>query len=278
MAKLGAAREAVLFVDDEEANLEVFRLHFESRFQMRTAKSGDDALSILTKHDIAVVVTDERMPGMTGVELLARVAARWPLIGRVIVSAFSDATRLLGAINRGRADDYLIKPFDAEELAAYIERNLETARRARALQGQAERTEMLERGERERFDMERIVGGDEGGLRSTLATAQRAAASDATVLLQGETGTGKELIARFIHEHSSRRDEAFICVNCGGLHEATLESELFGHERGAFTGAVAARRGRFELADKGTLFLDEIGDILPKDTGGTSASATGADD
>ena len=259
----GLARESVLFVDDEEANLEVYRLHFEGEFPIRTTKSGREALEILARDDVLLVVTDERMPGMTGIELLGHVAARWPAVGRIIVSAYSDATRLLAAINRGRANEYVVKPFDPEELRACIERSLATARRTRSLVAQAGRAAVLEEEARSAFETANIVGAD-GGLAATMAAVRRAAASDATLLLLGETGTGKELIARFVHEESSRRDGPFIRVNCAALPEGTLESELFGHERGAFTGALATRQGRFELADRGTIFLDEIGDISPK--------------
>jgi DNA-binding NtrC family response regulator len=256
-------REVVLFVDDEEAELEAYRLHFEGWFPIRTAKNAQEALEILTREDVLLVVSDERMPGMTGIELLGHVAARWPAVSRIIVSTYSDAARLLAAINRGCANEYVVKPFDPEELRACIERGIATARRARALVAQAGRTAAQEEAARSGFETANIVGAD-GGLAATMAVVRRAAASDATLLILGETGTGKELIARFVHEHSARCDGPFVRVNCAALPEGTLESELFGHERGAFTGALATRQGRFELAERGTIFLDEIGDISPR--------------
>jgi DNA-binding NtrC family response regulator len=248
----------VLYVDDEPDNLTLFRLTFGSDFDVRTAGSGAEALELLARHDIAVLLSDERMPNMRGVDLLASVAERWPDVVRVIVSAYGDAARLLAAINRGHAHEYIVKPWNEGELRSCLERALTMAERRRELSARAERAEVLEADERARLpDM---VGLD-GGLASLGGLARRAAATDSTVLILGETGTGKELVARFIHEHSARAAGPFVAVSCAALAEGVLESELYGHEQGAFTGAARMRRGRFELARGGTLFLDEVGEL-----------------
>lgn len=260
-----SAREAmalprVLYVDDELNNLSLFRLHFEEEVSLLTAQSGAEALTILEREDVGLVLTDERMPGMTGIELLARMVERWPDAVRVIVSAYSDAERLLSAINRGHAHEYVVKPWDPDEMRACIARGLEVAKRRRLLAARAAMADALEHDLRRGFDVLRLVGGS-AAMNATLAAARKAAQADSTVLLRGETGTGKELLAQLIHEESPRRDGPFVRVACAALSEGVLESELFGHERGAFTGAHTARRGRFELAHGGTIFLDEVGDI-----------------
>jgi DNA-binding NtrC family response regulator len=252
-----------LYVDDEPENLTLFRLHFADDFPLHTAGSGAEALEILAREDIGVLLSDERMPGMRGIDLLARAAEQWPDTVRIIVSAYGDATRLLDAINRGHAHEYVLKPWSEPELRGCVERGLQMADRRRQLAERAERAAALEDDLRANVDPAGMVGLD-GGLRPLNTLALRAAASDSTVLILGETGTGKELVARFIHENSARRDGPFIAVNCAALAEGVLESELFGHEPGAFTGATRQRRGRFELADRGTLFLDEIGEIPPR--------------
>ncbi len=253
---------ALLYVDDQPENLELFQLQFGQEFVVHTAPSGAVALERLTREDFALLLTDERMPDLSGIDLLSRVVERWPDVVRVIVSAYGDAQRLLSAINRGHAHEYVLKPWNRDELAACLDRGLTIAARRRALAARAEVSQVLEQDVRERVGGDTIVA--DGGLEPVMSLARRAARSDATVLLTGETGTGKEVIARFIHESSPRAAEPFIRVNCGALAEGLLESELFGHEAGAFTGAQRMRRGRFELAQGGTIFLDEIGDISPR--------------
>jgi DNA-binding NtrC family response regulator len=253
----------VLFVDDELNNLELFRLHFGEEVPLLTAQSGEEALSVIEHADVGLVLTDERMPGMTGIELLARLVEHWPDIVRVIVSAYSDADRLLSAINRGHAHEYVVKPWDPDEMRSCIERGLEMARRRRLLAARAEMADALEQDLGRARDVHGLVVGS-SAMSTTIAAARKAAQSGSTVLLRGETGTGKELLARLIHEESDRRGGPFVRVACAALSEGVLESELFGHERGAFTGAHALRRGRFELAHGGTIFLDEVGDVSPR--------------
>jgi DNA-binding NtrC family response regulator len=204
------------------------------------------------------------MPGMSGTDLLAEVVQRWPDVGRIIISAYSDSGRVLAAINRGQAQEYVLKPWERGDLLGCLERGLTTARRRRELAAKSELADAyasdLGGGAR---GAERLVGLG-AGLKSTCHVARRAAQTSATVLIRGETGTGKELVARFIHDESARAGGPFVGLNCAALPEGLLESELFGHEQGAFTGAARARKGRFELAQGGTLFLDEIGDVSPR--------------
>jgi DNA-binding NtrC family response regulator len=200
------------------------------------------------------------MPGMSGIELLATTSRRWPEVVRMIVSAYGDSNRLLLAINRGHAHEYVLKPWDRDDLAACLHRALAMAHRRRALGADLERGQRLEEDLRRDHDVGRLVGAA-SGLKATVEVLDRAAHSAATVLITGETGTGKELVARYVHENSARATGPFVRVNCGALADGVIESELFGHEQGAFTGAGRARRGRFELASGGTIFLDEIGDV-----------------
>jgi len=253
----------VLYVDDDAGNIEAFKLAFEDQFALRTATRGADALAIMEREDIAVLLADERMPGMSGVELLARAAERHPLSVRVIVSAYSDTDRLLRAINHGHAYYYVVKPWNRGELGDVIQRSILLAERLVAQSAQADLGELHIRDLVAKYDTTRIIG-EHGGLTHVIADARLAARSDTTVLVLGETGTGKELIARLIHEASPRARLPFVCVNCAALAEGVLESELFGHEKGAFTSAHQQQKGRFEVAHRGTIFLDEIGEVPAK--------------
>ncbi len=253
----------LLYVDDEAANLKLFALQLGDDFHLHVANSGAEALDVLKNHRIGVVASDERMPGMSGVDLLAKVAAQYPIVSRVIISAYNDAPRLLRAINTGRAHEYILKPWDLDDLRERLGRQLSAHQRRRYLEQCAHRIEVEEEDGRRERPQSWLIGGAPPFTKA-VALAKKAAASDVTILLRGETGTGKELFARLIHEHSERSRRPFIRVNCAALAEGVLESELFGHERGAFTGASSLRKGRFELAHTGTLFLDEIGDIAPR--------------
>jgi DNA-binding NtrC family response regulator len=252
----------VCYVDDEPDNLELFRLHFEHEFEILTASCAAEALELLATREIGVLLTDERMPGMSGIDLLACVVERWPDVIRIIVSAYSDGARLLGALNRGHAHEYIVKPWSRDELGGCVQRALEMSRRRRALSAKAELADaLIESNTGSNAEAQLIGTRPGGGLRGVHDLIVRAAASDATVLVLGETGTGKELVARTLHRLSRRGAGPFLALNCAAVPEGLIESELFGHEQGAFTGAGKSRKGRFELAQGGTLFLDEIGDI-----------------
>jgi DNA-binding NtrC family response regulator len=257
----------LLVVDDEQDNLDAFRFNFAKTFTLHLAGSAEDALGLAKAHDVAVVVTDQRMPRMTGLELLRALREVRPDAVGIIITAFTDVDVLIEAINLGRIYRYVTKPWDSKELRGILLQAVERfhlVRENRRLADQLEQyAGILSREAHGAFNYGEIVG-DSPGLRDVLARVEQVAQTSSTVLLRGETGTGKELVARAIHINSPREARPFVRVNCAALATGVLESELFGHEKGAFTGAVARRPGRFELADGGTLFLDEVGD-LPMD-------------
>jgi DNA-binding NtrC family response regulator len=253
---------AILYVDDERANLDLFSRSFDEEFRVLTAANGPAALEILeAEKRIGVLVSDQRMDPMTGIDLLTRAAARWPDVTRVLLTAYSDRDLLLQAIQLGKVHDYVLKPWSREDLGLRLHAALEIFERQRAKARALVERDVLKDELRER-ELSGIVGLD-GGLAALGAMLDRVARTDSTVMIRGESGTGKELVAREVHRRSSRADAAFVRVNCAAFSEGVLESELFGHEAGAFTGAKQARQGRFEQANGGTLFLDEIGDVSP---------------
>jgi DNA-binding NtrC family response regulator len=264
---LELAKFAVLVVDDEQDNLDAIRFNFGKSFQLLLAGSGEEALALARQHDVAVIVTDQRMPRMTGLELLKAAREVRPDAVGVIVTAFTDVDVLIEAINLGRIYRYVTKPWDSKELRGILTHAIDLfalVRENRRLQEQlAQYVGMLSSDAHGAFDFGAIVG-ESPALRDVLARVEQVAQTASTVLLRGETGTGKEMVARAIHINSARETKPFVRVNCAALAPGVLESELFGHEKGSFTGAVARRLGRFELADGGTLFLDEVGD-LPQD-------------
>jgi DNA-binding NtrC family response regulator len=257
----------VLVVDDEQDNLDVIRFNFRRAHPLLFAKSGAEALALLQTTDVACIVSDQRMPGMTGLELLKAARALKPDLVNLLLTAYADVPTLAEALNEGLVYRYIAKPFSSEELGLCIRQAVERhhlVRENRRLVEQLEaRTQMLEQEETARFEAGEIVG-QAPALHAVLDQVQRVAATASTVLLRGESGTGKELMARAIHQSSPRAGKAFVKVNCAALAVGILESELFGHEKGSFTGALARKIGRFELADGGTLFLDEVGDLSPE--------------
>jgi len=258
------SKSTILYVDDELDNLELFRLQFGDEYDLITANSAKEGLEILKSNsNISIILTDERMPEMTGIEFLEKVVVDWPDTIRIIVSAYSDSQRLLNALNRGRAHEYIVKPWRRAEVRRCLESWLTIATRRRNLTSQAQLAETLMEEIQQAPTTPGLVG-ENGGLADVLNLARKVAKTSTSVLVRGETGTGKEVAARFIHDNSERASKPFIRVNCAALSETLLESELFGHEKGAFTGATNTRIGRFELANGGTIFLDEIGDISPK--------------
>ena len=215
-------------------------------------ENAAQALERFREGPFDLVLTDQRMPEMSGLDLLKSCRAVDPEVAVVIMTAYGSIETAVSAMQEG-ATDYLTKPLNLEELLLRIERIKRSHQLVR------ENTE-LRAALQERHRIEGIIG-ESGQMQEVLDLVRRVAPSDATVLLRGESGTGKELIAKAIHYASARRNGPLVKVNCAALPETLLESELFGHEKGAFTGAFAMRKGRFEIADKGTLFLDEIGDL-----------------
>ena len=261
---LDLTRYPIVVVDDEVDNLDAFRFNFRRVFDIHATSSIDEALDLCRALDVAVIVTDQRMPKTTGLELLELARPIRPDAVGIIVTAYTDVEVLIEAINLGRVYRYVTKPWDSKELKGIITQAIErfhlrreNARLQQQLQEYAGYLSQQMHGE---FDFGQIVG-EAAALREVMAKVEQVAPTGSTVLLRGETGTGKELVAHAIHINSPRVEKPFVRVNCAALAPGVLESELFGHEKGAFTGAVARRAGRFELADGGTLFLDEVGDL-----------------
>src|SRR3954464_9918666 len=258
------AKFPMLVVDDEQDNLDAFRFNYAKTFSLNLASGAEEALALPKAQDVAVVVTDQRMPRMTGLELLRAVREVRPDAVGIIITAFTDVDVLIEAINLGRIYRYVTKPWDSKELRGILIQAMERFHLGRENRRLAEQLEqyagVLSREAHGEFNYGAIVG-DSPALREVLAKVEQVAQTAATVLLRGETGTGKELVARAIHINSPREARPFVRVNCAALAPGVLESELFGHEKGAFTGAAARRPGRFERADGGTLFLDEVGDL-----------------
>ena len=243
----------VMVVDDERTQLEfVGGFLGKAGFEVVLMENPIRALERFRKEPFDLVLTDQRMPEMSGVDLLKQCRAVDPEVAVIIMTAYGSIETAVSAMKEG-ATDYLTKPLNLEELLLRIERVKRSHQLVR------ENTELRE-ALQERHRIEGIIG-ESGEMQEVLDLVRRVAPSDATVLLRGESGTGKELIAKAIHYASTRKNGLLVKVNCAALPETLLESELFGHEKGAFTGAFAMRKGRFEIADKGTLFLDEIGDL-----------------
>lgn len=243
----------ILIVDDEASQREILAGYLKKKqHRIIQACSAAEALSLLTKNSIDILLTDLKMPDKTGLDLLKEVKVRTPEVVVVLMTAFGTIEGAVDAMREG-AYDYLNKPIDLDELDLLIQRIQE---RTQLLSENRLLKEQLA----ERYTFEGIVS-QSPEMEAVLNTAVRVAESRASILIRGESGTGKELIAHAIHFRSLRKEEPFIIVNCAALNENLLESELFGHEKGAFTGAEKQHRGRFELAHGGTIFLDEIGDI-----------------
>ncbi len=243
----------VLIVDDERRMAEVLAMALgRAGYECDTCDSGTTALAALDRHRADVVITDWKMPEMDGIELLRQLRARYPTLPVILVTAFASVPSAIAAIREG-AFDYVTKPFDNEELRTIVGRAL-------ALRRLERENHYLRQEVENRYTPDTVVA-ESARSREVLDLVRRVAPSRATVLIQGESGTGKELIARLLHYWSERVGQPFVAVNCKAFAEGVLESELFGHERGAFTGATATRAGCFQRADGGTLFLDEIGEI-----------------
>ena len=266
-------RHGLLIVDDEKEILRSLTLTFAEDYEVFTASSGTEALQILKKQEIALVIADQRMPVMTGAELLERVFQINPYIIRIILTGYTDTASLIQAINKGHIYQYITKPWERQDLRITVKRalesyelTLENQRLLRELQAANERLKdeniFLRNQVHKEWQCAEIIG-QSTVMQKVFGLVNRVLDNSATVLLTGETGTGKTLLACYIHHHGPRRDKLFIEQNCGTLPETLLESELFGHKRGAFTGAIQDRKGLFEVADGGTLLLDEICEMSP---------------
>ncbi len=243
----------ILVVDDETGQRELVSGYLKKQgFEVFSAGGGKAALELFRQAPMELILTDQRMPDLSGLELLKAARAINPETQVIVMTAYGNVETAVEAM-KGGAADYLTKPLHLEELRQKIQRIVEQHRIY--AENRALREEL-----KSRHRIEGIIG-ESGQMIEVISLIQRVAASEATVLIRGESGTGKELIAKAIHYASPRATKPLVRVNCAALPENLLESELFGHEKGSFTGAIASRKGRFELADAGTLFLDEIGDL-----------------
>ncbi len=246
----------LLLIDDEKNYLLVLEtLLTEAGYTVTALNDPETALAFLEESEVDIVITDMKMPRISGREVLERVKKNWPHIPVLIMTAFGSIESAVEAMRYG-AFNYITKPFSNDELLLSIQNAAELARAHRQYQ-------LLRESLEDRYGKHQIIGRSRA-IRDMLALVDRAGPSRATVLITGESGTGKELVARAIHFSSPRSQEPFVSVNCMALNPGVLESELFGHEKGSFTGAVAMRRGRFEQASGGTLFLDEVGELTPE--------------
>jgi two-component system NtrC family response regulator len=243
----------ILVVDDEESLRRVTQLKLQQAgYETITAADGAEALEILDRRPQDLVLTDLKMPGMSGIELLQKIKAAYAEVIVVVITAYGTIESAVEAMRLG-AYDYIIKPVNAEALNLIVSRALEHHRLREEVQS-------LRSAIDRKYGFENIVGKSKN-LLAMLDNAARAAQSDSTVLVRGETGTGKELLAKAIHFNSPRRERPFIVINCGAIPKELLESELFGHTKGSFTGALANKQGKIEMADQGSLFLDEVGEM-----------------
>jgi two-component system response regulator HupR/HoxA len=264
----------LLVVDDEPRSLETLRRTLEEDFEVFTAASAEEAEAIMAREFVQIVLSDQRMPGTSGVEFLRRVRAQWPDTVRLILSGYTDAEDIIAGINEAGIWQYLMKPWHPEQLLHTLKNaaalwRLQQDNQRLSLELRDSPAALAQRVAARRGKLRALSGFDQltrapdSPVSAVCALARKVAGHELAVLLNGESGTGKELLARAIHFASPRAERPFVVENCGAVPDALLEAELFGHKKGAFTGAHEDRIGLFQQADGGTLFLDEIGDTSP---------------
>ncbi len=245
--------ETILIVDDEKNYpMIIGELLQEEGYSTLTASSGMEALDILNTQSVELILTDVKMPGMSGIQLLENIKQLHPDTPVIIMTAYGSVEKAVEAMHKG-AYTFILKPFENQALIAHIAKAISVYRIV-------QENSRLKDAVSSRYSFDNIIGKSKP-MQEIYDIISKVAPSTATILVQGESGTGKELVAKSIHFNSPRKSQPLIAVNCSAFAETLLESELFGHEKGAFTGAASLKKGRFELADKGTLFLDEIGEL-----------------
>ncbi len=245
-------KRKLLIADDEERAWKVLKINFQDRYDVLVARDGAEAVRTLEKEHVDVVLTDVKMPKMTGMELLSYVKENHAWLPVVVMTAFGSVEDAVAAMKAG-AYDYILKPVKIEDTEAVVGRAME---HSATLQENMALKDRLKT-----YEVPRDIITINPEMRSLIGLVKEVAVTDASVLIEGESGTGKELFARALHRMSDRSEGPFIEVNCGAIPHELFESELFGHERGAFTGAVSLKKGKLELAGSGTIFLDEIGEM-----------------
>jgi DNA-binding NtrC family response regulator len=247
--------ETILIIDDEKSLLDLLTVVFKKEgYAVKTAASAAGAFEVLAKEEIDLVVTDIKMPGADGMDVLRYVRENLPDLPVILITAYGSIAQAVEALKAG-ALDYVVKPFDVEELKIIVGRGLASGRLK-------QENLLLKRDLKDRYGFEQMIGKSRP-MQEIYILIEKVASTDSTVLITGESGTGKEMAARAVHLQGARRDHPFVSINCAALPENLLESELFGHVRGSFTGAVSDKKGMFELAQRGTLFLDEVGEMSP---------------
>jgi len=247
--------ETILIIDDEKSLLELLTVVFKKEgYTVKTAQSAAGGFEALAKDSVDLVITDIKMPGADGMDILRYARENLPDLPVILITAYGSIAQAVEALKAG-ALDYVVKPFDVEELKIIVGRGL-ASRRLK------QENILLKRDLKDRYGFEQMIGKSRA-MQDIYTLIEKVGSTDSTVLITGESGTGKEMAARAVHLQGARRDHPFVSINCAALPENLLESELFGHVRGSFTGAVSDKKGMFELAQKGTLFLDEVGEMSP---------------
>jgi two-component system response regulator HupR/HoxA len=269
-----AGRPTVLIVDDEIRSQEALRRTLEEEFEVFASGSAEQAVEVMTREMVQVILCDQRMPGVSGVEFLKQVREQWPEVVRIIISGYTDSEDIISSINDAGIYQFVLKPWQPDLLLATLRNaaelyamqmqeqqlhlELRTAQPVLRRRVAAQRAAVQSANQ---FD--RITRAPDSPLNDVIEMARKVAAYDIPMLITGESGSGKELVARAIHYGSSRGEASFVVENCGAVPDELLESELFGHKRGAFTGAYSEHIGLFQQADGGTIFLDEVGETSP---------------
>ena len=248
--------ERLLIIDDEKSIIDLLSVVFRNEgYAVKTALSAAKALELIEEHDFDLIISDIKLPEKSGMDILKFASERKPEVPVLMITAYGAVKQAVEAFKMG-AIDYVMKPFDIEELKIVVAKGLEKRRLK-------EENRRLRKELKDKYSLQNMIGKSKP-IHEIYNLIEKIGGTDVTVLISGESGTGKEVAARAIHYHSARREEPFVSINCGALPENLLESELFGHVKGSFTGAVVDKKGLFEVAGEGTLFLDEIGEMTPK--------------